>query len=213
MERATVTLNERGHRRVMVLNRVERGGLTGEEAARLMDLSLRQARRLFGSLQEEGGYCPGPWQSRPSAGPPDIRGYQEVGRGPGSRYIPRVELLRPAGGSGTAGGAGTKPVFAMAHPHRGKSRQAQAVPAASAPPPQRAVSPGGDVALCGRQPGAGLAGKCHCQHRGAAPSSGSKGPQEGMEASYGEGCCPHLEVDPREDKDQRAGAPEVGLLV
>ena len=31
----------------MVLNRVEREGLTGEEAARLMCLSLRQARGLL----------------------------------------------------------------------------------------------------------------------------------------------------------------------
>ena len=38
----------------MVLNRVERGGLTGEEAAQLMGLSLRQVRRLLAASRKEG---------------------------------------------------------------------------------------------------------------------------------------------------------------
>ena len=41
MERATVTLNEKEQQRGMVLNRVERGGLTGAEAAELVGLSVR----------------------------------------------------------------------------------------------------------------------------------------------------------------------------
>lgn len=38
----------------MALNRVEREGLTGEEAARLMGLSLRQVRRLLAASRKEG---------------------------------------------------------------------------------------------------------------------------------------------------------------
>ena len=47
-------MNEREQQRALVLNRVERGGLTGEEAARLMGLSLRQARRLLAAYRKEG---------------------------------------------------------------------------------------------------------------------------------------------------------------
>ena len=39
--------------RVMVLNRMEREQLTGEEAAQLMGLSLRQARRLLAVYRKE----------------------------------------------------------------------------------------------------------------------------------------------------------------
>ncbi len=54
MGRKTVTLNAREQQRTMVLNRVEREGLTGEEAAGLMGLSLRQARRLLAGYRKEG---------------------------------------------------------------------------------------------------------------------------------------------------------------
>ena len=54
MERATVTLNGREQQEAMVLNRVEREGLTGEEAAGLMGLSLRQVRRLLAAYRKEG---------------------------------------------------------------------------------------------------------------------------------------------------------------
>ena len=47
MKGETVTLNGKEQQRVMVLNRMEREQLTGEEAAQLMGLSLRQARRLL----------------------------------------------------------------------------------------------------------------------------------------------------------------------
>ena len=54
MEKETVTLNAREQQRAMVLNRVEREGLTGEEAAELMGLSLRQVRRLLAGYRKEG---------------------------------------------------------------------------------------------------------------------------------------------------------------
>ena len=54
MRKETVTLNEREQQRVMVLNRVERGELTGEEAARLMYLCVRQVRRLLAAYRREG---------------------------------------------------------------------------------------------------------------------------------------------------------------
>ena len=47
-------MNAREQQRAMVLNRVEREGLTGEEAAGLMGLSLRQVRRLLAGYRKEG---------------------------------------------------------------------------------------------------------------------------------------------------------------
>ena len=54
MVKETVSLNAREQQRAMVLNRVEREGLTGEEAAGLMGLSLRQVRRLLAAYRKEG---------------------------------------------------------------------------------------------------------------------------------------------------------------
>ena len=54
MERATVTLNERGQQRALVLNRVERGVLTGEAVARLRGLPLPQARILLAAHRKGG---------------------------------------------------------------------------------------------------------------------------------------------------------------
>ena len=53
MKGETVTLNGKEQQRVMVLNRMEREQLTGEEAAQLMGLSLRQARRLLAVHRKE----------------------------------------------------------------------------------------------------------------------------------------------------------------
>jgi transposase len=47
-------LTAREPQRVMVLNRVERGDVTGEEAARLVGLSVRQERRLLAAYRKEG---------------------------------------------------------------------------------------------------------------------------------------------------------------
>lgn len=49
-----VTLNEKEQRRVMVLNEVEKGVITGIQAAGLMDLSLRHVRRLLAGYRKEG---------------------------------------------------------------------------------------------------------------------------------------------------------------
>jgi len=49
-----VTLNEKEQRRVMVLNEVEKGVITGRQAAGLMDLSLRHVRRLLAGYRKEG---------------------------------------------------------------------------------------------------------------------------------------------------------------
>jgi transposase len=48
-------LNEKEQQRLMVLNQVERGELTGDDAAVLMGLGLRQVRRLLAAYREEGG--------------------------------------------------------------------------------------------------------------------------------------------------------------
>jgi len=49
-----VSLNQREQQRVMVLNGVERGELTGKEAAGLMGLSVRQVWRLLAAYRREG---------------------------------------------------------------------------------------------------------------------------------------------------------------
>ena len=54
MRRETVSLNPREQQRGMVLNQVERGELTGRQAAGLVGLSLRQVRRLLAAYRREG---------------------------------------------------------------------------------------------------------------------------------------------------------------
>lgn len=49
-----VTLNEKEQRRLMVLNRVERGQMVGREASEVLGLSLRQVRRLIAVYRQEG---------------------------------------------------------------------------------------------------------------------------------------------------------------
>src|SRR3972149_12055794 len=49
-----VTLNRKEQKRLMVLNEVGVGRMTGMEAAELMSLSLRQARRLVAAYRKEG---------------------------------------------------------------------------------------------------------------------------------------------------------------
>jgi transposase len=48
-------LNEKEQQRLMVLNQVERGELSGEDASVLMGLGLRQVRRLLAAYRKEGG--------------------------------------------------------------------------------------------------------------------------------------------------------------
>ena len=49
-----VTLSKKEQKRVMVLNEVEKGVMTGRQAAGIMDLSLRHARRLLAAYRKEG---------------------------------------------------------------------------------------------------------------------------------------------------------------
>jgi len=54
MEKERVSLNMREQQRVMVLNRIVSGELTGNEAARLMGRSVRQVRRLLAAYRKDG---------------------------------------------------------------------------------------------------------------------------------------------------------------
>jgi transposase len=54
MKKETVSLSAKEQQRVMVLNQVQRGELTGSQAAELMSLSLRQVRRLLAGYRSEG---------------------------------------------------------------------------------------------------------------------------------------------------------------
>lgn len=52
--KGTVTLNSKEQHRLVVLNRVIGGQMTAMEAARLLDLSERQTRRLLAAYRQEG---------------------------------------------------------------------------------------------------------------------------------------------------------------
>lgn len=49
-----VTLNKKEQKRLVVLNQVERGKIRGGEAAGILELSLRQVRRLIAAYRREG---------------------------------------------------------------------------------------------------------------------------------------------------------------
>jgi len=49
-----VTLNRKEQKRLMVLNQVGMGGMTGMESAQLLSLSLRHVRRLLAAYRREG---------------------------------------------------------------------------------------------------------------------------------------------------------------
>ena len=50
----TVTLNRKEQRRLMMLNKVDKGEVTGKEAAELVDLSVRHLRRILVAYRKEG---------------------------------------------------------------------------------------------------------------------------------------------------------------
>ena len=50
----TVTLNSKEQQRIMVLNYMERGVLTGAQAAQVMGVSVRQVRRLMAAYRRDG---------------------------------------------------------------------------------------------------------------------------------------------------------------
>ena len=54
MRKGTISLNQREQQRLKVLNQVERSELSGEDAAVLMGLGLRQVRRLLAAYRREG---------------------------------------------------------------------------------------------------------------------------------------------------------------
>ena len=49
-----VTLSKKEQRRVSILNEIEKGVITGKQAAGVMDISLRHARRLLAAYRKEG---------------------------------------------------------------------------------------------------------------------------------------------------------------
>src|SRR3990172_7004265 len=55
MKREAVLLSRKEQQRVLVLNQAQRQELTGQEAATLLGLSLRQERRLMAAYRREGG--------------------------------------------------------------------------------------------------------------------------------------------------------------
>jgi len=54
MMKEMVTLNKKEQRRLVVLNQVDRGEMIGRQVAEVLDLSLRQVRRLLAAYRKEG---------------------------------------------------------------------------------------------------------------------------------------------------------------
>ncbi len=73
MKKETVSLSAKEQQRVLVLNQVERGGLTGKQAAGLVGLSLRQVRRLLAAYRKEGvaALAHGNWGRKPVRAVPE----------------------------------------------------------------------------------------------------------------------------------------------
>jgi transposase len=72
--RETITLDARAQHRLYVLNHVLTGGLTAEEAARVLDLSIRQVRRLLRRYRVDGsaGLVHGNRERTPAHRIPDV---------------------------------------------------------------------------------------------------------------------------------------------
>lgn len=70
--RETITLDARAQHRLYVLNHVLTAGLTVEEAARVLELSVRQVRLLLRRYRADGAAGP-PWQPSPGSRPPHPR--------------------------------------------------------------------------------------------------------------------------------------------
>lgn len=72
--RETITLDARAQHRLYVLNHVLTGGLTAEEAARVLELSIRQVRRLLRRYRADGsaGLVHGNRERTPGHRIPDV---------------------------------------------------------------------------------------------------------------------------------------------
>jgi transposase len=49
-----VTLNKKEQTRLVVLNQIKRGEMTGKEIAQILDLSIRHERRILAAYRKEG---------------------------------------------------------------------------------------------------------------------------------------------------------------
>lgn len=66
-----VTLNNKEQKRLMALNEVLAGRFTGQEAAKVLGLSLRQSRRLLVTYRQAGAEYLELFVPAPSTGPPN----------------------------------------------------------------------------------------------------------------------------------------------
>ena len=136
MRKGTISLNDKEQQRLMVLNQVERGELSGEDAAVLMGLGLRQVRRLLAAYRKEGGAA----LAHGNRGRRPVHalsgGDQEAGGSLGSRPIRRLQSSPFDGASGRAGRLGGEPVIGVAYSDR---RRVEKLPASPTRPSTAAV--------------------------------------------------------------------------
>jgi len=144
-------LNAKEQQRAMVLNQVERRELTGQQAAALVGLSLRQVRRLLAGCRKEGAAA----LAHGNRGRPPVHRLPEEcreqvvalaqGRYLGLNHHHLQELLVEREQLALIRSS-------VWHPDGGGDTQPQAAPAAPASLPKRALPPGGDVATGGWEP-------------------------------------------------------------
>ena len=152
MRKETVSLNQKEQQPLMVLNWVERGDLTGKQAATLVSLSLRQVRRLRAAYRKEGaaalaqgnrGRCPGHAFSEET---------KEASSSPGSRPLCWLQSSPPDGASGRAGGLGAESFIGLAHSHCCGVEKPATAPTTPASLPAGTLPPGRDAVAGGWQP-------------------------------------------------------------
>ena len=147
-----VTLHQQEQARLHVLNSVLAEEITIGQAAELMDLSERHARRLLAAYRELGAGALRPRQSRPAPSQRRPRGRRGCCRAPRRHALPGRQPHPPQRAARRAGRHRPQPPHGAAHPDAGRHAQPEAAPPATAPRAARAHAERGDAAPGRRQP-------------------------------------------------------------
>lgn len=130
-DRITLTTSEQ--RRLIVLNHLESGALVNAEAARLLDLSVRQLQRMKAAYADLGAAAlsHGNRGRRPVHALDPELGAQ--GGGAGDHYLCRFQPAAPDRASGRGARAGHIQAQRPSHPQRGRRPGTAQATTASAP--------------------------------------------------------------------------------
>ena len=143
--RDTIRVDARAQRRLYVLQHLDAGRITADEAARILELSVRQVRRLLATFRGEGlaGLVHGN-AGRTSAGTGHL-----TTCGSGRSSSPQTTYHRSTGGTWPScsaereGDSGSSLSAPCAGSSTKRGRAGPSPPSAAAPEPARADGPGG----------------------------------------------------------------------